>query len=354
MGNKNLHVSRAGKTDEFYTQKDTVEAELGNYWQHFAGKVILCNCDDPYESEFFKYFARSFNELKLKKLIATCYVDSPIVQTELNFEGTLNENPAFDKKRNAIRFDVTEVPDLNGDGAIDLDDVKLLLENNRNVVTYLNGDGDFRSPECLAALDEADIVVTNPPFSLMKEYLPRLVNSGKKFLILGNMNHVTFKEIFPYFIDNKIWLGCNSGHFWFKVPDYYAAKATDFKIDETGQKWRRMGNICWFTNLDFQKRHEPLQLFRRYSSEEYPRYDNYDAIEVSRTVDIPKDYWGVMGVPITYLASHCPEQFEILGTTRYHDGQDFSDDINYINGKQTYTRILIRKISDIGDLKDED
>jgi len=354
MGNKNLHVSRAGKTDEFYTQTDTVESELGNYWQHFAGKVVLCNCDDPYESEFFKYFARSFNELKLKKLIATCYANSPIVQTELNFWGTPNENPDFDKKRNAIRFDVTEVPDLNGDGAIDLDDVKLLLKNQRNV-TYLKGDGDFRSPECLAALEEADIVVTNPPFSLMKKYLPRLVNSGKKFLVLGNMNHVTFKEIFPYFIDNKIWLGCNSGHFWFKVPDYYTAKATDFKIDETGQKWRRMGNICWFTNLDFTKRHEPLQLFKRYSPEEYPRYDNYDAIEVSKTVNIPKDYNGVMGVPITYLASYCPEQFEILGK---FDGGTPDNDLDLakptIDGKQVYKRIAIRKISDIGDLKDED
>ena len=353
MGNKNLHISRASKTDEFYTQKDTVEDELQFYTEHFAGKVVLCNCDDPYESEFFKYFTTFFNRLGLKKLIATCYVNSPIVQTELDFFGTQNYNPTFDNRKQAIRFDVTEVKDWNGDGYTDLLDVKFLLENNCNVVTYLNGDGDFRSPECVAALREADIVVTNPPFSLMKEYLPMLVDSGKKFLVLGNLNHVTFKEIFHYFIDNKIWLGVTSGHFWFKVPDYYAEKATDFKIDADGQKWRRMGNICWFTNLDNEKRHEPLILSKKYSPEEYPRYDNYDAIEVSRTADIPMDYWGVMGVPITFLAQHCPEQFEILGianSARWIGRECFT----VIDGKKIYNRLLIQKISDIGDWKDED
>lgn len=368
-GNKNLHTSRASKTDEFYTQASTIEDELQFYFPHFADKVVLCNCDDPYESEFFKYFTTFFNQLRLKKLIATCYAGSPIFQTELDFFGTINHNPTFDKKKSAIKLEINEVRDWNGDGYTDLLDVKWLLENNRNVVTYLNGDGDFRSPECVAALKESDIVVTNPPFSLMKEYLPRLVDSGKKFLVLGNMNHVTFKEIFPYFIDNKIWLGCNCGHFWFKVPDYYEEKATDFKIDEDGQKWRRMGNICWFTNLDFKKRHEPLILTAKYSPEDYPRYDNYDAIEVSRTANIPFDYEGVMGVPITYLAYHCPEQFEIVGLLAdkrdknpvfakgkptYVDEQHKSYVGAVINGKAIYTRLLIRKISDIGDWKDED
>ena len=367
-GNKNLHTSRASKADEFYTQQNTVEDELQFYTEHFAGKVVLCNCDDPYESEFFKYFALYFNALGLKKLIATCYAGSPIVQTELDFFGTQNENPSFDKHRQAIRFDVTEVKDWNGDGYEDLRDVELLLKTNRNVVTYLDGDGDFRSSECVAALHEADIVVTNPPFSLMKKYLPFLVDSGKKFLVLGNMNHVTFKEIFPYFMNNTVWLGYNSGHFWFKVPDYYEEKATDFKVDADGQKWRRMGNICWFTNLDFKKRHEPLILTKRYSPEEFPRYDNYDAINVDRTADIPMDYWGVMGVPMTFLAQHCPEQFEVLGiltdkrdenpifakgTPTYIDDQHKGYVGAVIDGKAIYTRLLIRKLSDMGDWKDD-
>ena len=194
-GNKNLHASRAGKTDEFYTQQQTIEDELQFYSDHFAGKVVLCNCDDPYESEFFKYFTLYFNVLKLKKLIATCYAGSPIVQTELDFFGTANENPNFDKRKHAIKFEVSEVKDWNGDGYTDLLDVEWLLKNNRNVVTYLDGNGDFRSEECLAALAEADIVVTNPPFSRMKEYLPQLIDSGKKFLVLGNMNHVSLARI---------------------------------------------------------------------------------------------------------------------------------------------------------------
>ena len=359
-GNKNLHASRAGKTDEFYTQQQTIEDELQFYSDHFAGKVVLCNCDDPYESEFFKYFTLYFNVLKLKKLIATCYAGSPIVQTELDFFGTANENPNFDKRKHAIKFEVSEVKDWNGDGYTDLLDVEWLLKNNRNVVTYLDGNGDFRSEECLAALAAADIVVTNPPFSRMKEYLPQLIDSGKKFLVLGNMNHVTFKNIFPYFINNKVWLGYNSGHFWFKVPDYYEEKSTDFKIDPDGQKWRRMGNICWFTNLDFKKRHEPLILFKRYSPEEFPHYDNYDAINVNRTVDIPMDYYGVIGVPITYLAYHCPEQFEIVGHTHCADKTEQTEALRtdpnrrhspFINGKEIYRRILIRKISDVGDWK---
>ena len=210
--------------------------------------------------------------------------------------------------------------------------------------TPLEGSGDFRSPECLALLEECDIVVTNPPFSLMKEYLPLLINSGKQFLILGNMNHAIISEIFHYFQENKVWLGYNSGHFWFRVPDYYEPKGTDFKMDEAGQKWRRMGNICWFTNMDIEKRHQPIDLYIQYTPDKYPKYDQYKAINVNKTAEIPDGYDGIMGVPITFLDKYSPEQFEMLGVDRY-----VSDNPQYghrftINGKETYARILIRRI----------
>jgi hypothetical protein len=210
-------------------------------------------------------------------------------------------------------------------------------------LTKLKGDGDFRSPECVALLDEADIVVTNPPFSLFREYMALLMEHGKQFLIVGNMNAVTYREIFPLIRDDKVWLGNKAGHFWFKVPDDYEEKATDFKIDENGQKWRRMGNICWFTNLDIEKRHEEMTLFRHYSPKDYPTYDNYDAIEVDKTADIPCDWEGKMGVPITFMDKYNPDQFEIVGLDRYvednpHHGYRFT-----INGKETYARIIIRR-----------
>lgn len=329
MANTNLQVSRSQKTDEFYTQLSTIEDELKHYKKYFKDKIVFCNADDPaggedgsdhfgdgqggYTSNFFRYFKLNFKQLGLKKLIATHY----------------------DPQKPTYKLEISQ--DLNHDGKIDdLDIVKTPLKQN----------GDFRSPECLELLTQCDIVVTNPPFSLMKEYLPMIMLSGKQFLILGNMNHITFKEIFHYFKREKMWLGYNSGHFWFKVPDYYENKKTDFKIDETGQKWRRMGNICWFTNMDIEKRHEPLDLFKKYSKEYYPAYDSYDAIDIAKTIEIPEDYFGIMGVPITYLAYHCPEQFEILGK---FDGGSESNELDLakpvINGKQKYKRIAIRRIS---------
>ena len=192
-------------------------------------------------------------------------------------------------------------------------------------------------------MQSADVIVTNPPFSLFREYVAQLMEYGKLFIIISNQNAITYREILPYFIDNKIWLGYISGHFWFRVPDDYEVKKTDFKIDEEGKKWRRMGNICWFTNIDIEKRHENLTLFRNYTPDKYPKYDDYDAINVNRTSDIPCDYFGVMGVPITFIDKHNPEQFDLLGDSRYHDGQDFSNDINVINGKTLYRRLLIRR-----------
>ena len=193
------------------------------------------------------------------------------------------------------------------------------------------------------AVAEADVVITNPPFSLFREYVAQLMEYEKDFIIVGNQNAITYREILPLIMANKVWLGYNSGHFWFRVPDYYEEKKTDFKIDENGIKWRRMGNICWFTNIDIEKRHEEMILYHNYTPEKYPKYDNYDAIEVSKTAEIPCDYYGIMGVPITFMDKHNPDQFEILGDSRYHDGQKFSDDINVINGKTLYRRLLIRR-----------
>ena len=353
-GNRNLHMSRNDKADEFYTQLSLIESELKHYRRHFKGKTVLCNCDDPYESNFFKYFAMNFNALGLKKLITTCYATSPVTGKEFQYfvaeGGQLSFVPSEsnipvqeENARKPYKVEITEVTDENGDGRIDLTDVEYLMRNKRNTMTLLDGDGDFRSPECVELLKEADIVVTNPPFSLFRDYMALLMQYNKQFAIIGNQNAITYREVLPLIRDSKVWLGYNNGHFWFKVPDSYEEKKTDFKIDESGQKWRRMGNICWFTNLDIEKRHEDMTLFRTYTPETYPKYDNYDAIEVNRTADIPCDYYGIMGVPITFMQYFNPNQFEILGDSRYHDEQDFSDDINVINGKTLYRRILIRR-----------
>ena len=215
------------------------------------------------------------------------------------------------------------------------------LKNNE--IPTLEGNGDFRNKECIELLKQADIVVTNPPFSLFREYVAQLIEYKKEFLIIGNLNAVKYKDILPLFMQNKIWLGYNSGHFWFKVPDYYEEKKTDFKIDEEGQKWRRMGNIGWFTNLDIKKRHENLILYKNYSAEKYPKYDNYDAIEISKNADIPCDYFGVMGVPITFMDRHNPDQFEIIGVLNSGSGNEYNYAKAMLNGKQLYARILIRR-----------
>ena len=351
-GNSNLLDSSRNKQDEFYTNLQLVEDELKHYRAHFKGKRVLCNCDDPYESNFFKYFAMSFNSLGLKSLTATCYATSPVVYTQLDLFGdrTIVGRKGAPRGKQPYKIVINEVTDMNGDGRVDLADVEWLIKNRKNVLTKLKGDGDFRSPECVALLGEADVVVTNPPFSLFREYMALLMEHGKQFLIVGNMNAVTYREIFPLIRDNKVWLGNKAGHFWFKVPDNYEEKATDFKIDENGQKWRRMGNICWFTNLDIEKRHEEMPLFRHYTPEDYPKYDNYDAIEVSKTDDLPKDWDGVMGVPITFIYKYVPDQFEIIGATE-SEGKGFSNGLwdersgvaqPLIEGKRVYKRIFIR------------
>ena len=284
--NKDFHKAIRNRKDEFYTQLTDIEKELRHYKEHFKGKIIFCNCDDPEESNFWRYFELNFDELLIKKLVAT------------HFEA---EKPSY-------KLELTA--DIDGDGKITSKDI---------VKTPLKQNGDFRSPECIEILKEADIIITNPPFSLFREYVAQLMKYDKQFLIIGSQNNVTYKEIFPLLKDNKLWLGYKSGDMAFTVPDSYEARETRFWIDENGQKWRSLGNICWFTNLDIKKRHEELVLFRNYSADKYPRYDNYDAIEVSKVSEIPCDYTGTMGVPITFLDKYNPEQFEILGINAGRD-----------------------------------
>lgn len=346
-GNKNLNAAAKAKNDEFYTQLSDIEKELRHYKQHFRDKTVLCNCDDPFESNFFKYFVLNFNRLGLKKLIATCYAGSPIANQQLSLFDVIGVEESGGKPYKAV---VTTVYDKTGNGGVDMLDVAELFKSGENQLTELEGDGDFRSPECLALLDEADIVVTNPPFSLFREYVATLIEHDKKFIIIGNQNAITYKEIFPLLKENKMWLGYQFGDMSFTVPDYYEPKETRFWIDENGQKWRSMGNIAWYTNLDIKKRHEEMILVKRYDPELYPHYDNYDAINVDKTADIPCDYAGVMGVPITFMDKYNPNQFEIIGADEA-EGVGFSNGLFisgsqykqcYANGKRIYKRIFIR------------
>ena len=240
----------------------------------FRGKVIFCNCDDPYESNFFKYFAMNFNFLGLKKLIATCYTESPVEGQQLSLFDVKSLKVKSTDAKLPYKIEISEVKDENADGAVDLADVEYLLKNKKNALTLLNGDGDFRSPECIELLKEADIVVTNPPFSLFREYVTQLIEYEKNFIIIGNQNAITYKEIFRLFRDNLLWLGQNIGDMEFVVPDYYEPRATRYR-EENGVKYRSMGNICWFTNLDLKKRHENITLYKHYTPEEYPHYVNY-------------------------------------------------------------------------------
>ena len=287
----NLAAARAAKEDEFYTQLADIERELSNYREHFKGKVIYCNCDDPRVSGFVHYFSYTFERLGLKKLIATCYKNQNVDLFSQN-----------DSER-AVKLVYTG--DKNGSGVPDPSEFDVEL---------LEGDGDFRSAESIELLKEADIVVTNPPFSLYREYVAQLMEHNKHFVILGPQNAISYKEIFPLLKDGKMWLGTRSGAMKFRVPN---EKVKDGLVeDDDGNKWQNFGNICWFTNLDVARRHEDLILFRSYNAAEYPGYDNFDAIEVSKVVNIPTDYDGVMGVPITFLSKHNPDQFEIVGITQ--------------------------------------
>tara|TARA_B100000745_G_scaffold52942_1_gene31477 strand:+ start:7838 stop:8878 length:1041 start_codon:yes stop_codon:yes gene_type:complete len=338
----NTALNKAGKAknDEFYTQLVDIEKELKHYKEQFRGKVVYCNCDDPFESNFFKYFAANFNTLGIKKLISTSFVKSPIAGGQL---------PLFEVKglkpdgKQPFKIEITEVTDIDGDGAIDLDDVKNLLRSNKNTATPLLENGDFRSAECIELLKEADIVVTNPPFSLFREYVAQLIEHNKKFLILGDQNAITYKETFGYIKDDKLWLGYdNGGTKWFQVPDDYDIQTESRKKIEDGVKYFSMGRIVWFTNLDTTKRHNNIDLYKQYSPEEFPKYDNYDVINVNKVSDIPKDYDGVMGVPITFVDKYSPKQFEILGlanSARWIGYECYT----IIQERKIYNRIIIKR-----------
>lgn len=307
MARKDLAQAKDAKKDEFYTQLTDIEKELRHYTEYFRDKIVFCNCDDPYESNFFKYFALMFNKLGLKKLIATCYNGSPVSGNELllDFGDTVD-----DPKKIAYKVEISEVTDTNGDGAINLSDIQYLMQNDKNVISVLKGNGSFDSPESIELLKEADIVVTNPPFSLFREYLSLLDKHNKQFIIIGNTNALTYKETFKMFKEDKIRTGYtnfNVGMF-FEVPDSWEK----YHHIENGKKLARVSTSCWFTNLPVKKHTENLVLYKHYTPEEYPHYENYNAINVNTYTDIPYDYEGVMGVPITFLDKFNPEQFDIL------------------------------------------
>lgn len=314
--NENLHKAKDAKKDEFYTQYEDIQNELNHYERHFKGKTVLCNCDDPFESNFCKFFLRNFNYLGLKRLICTSYSTSPVIGQQLTLFDWMDE-PVV--QGNGYVMDIKEVPMANGRGVSD-GDIDALLKSKKRGVKKLKGDGDFRSEECIEYLKQADIVVTNPPFSLFREYVAQLMEYEKKFLIIGSKNAVTYKEIFPLIKDNKLWLGYGfrKDDAYFRIPfEKAAGYAPGVYNPDTGLVHFR--NCTWFTNLDIQKRHEELTLFKRYcgNEEKYPRYANYDAIEVSKVSDIPCDYFDEIGVPITYLDKHNPDQFEIIGASRW-------------------------------------
>ena len=337
MAISNLTNAKKAKSDEFYTQYGDIQKEIEAYLEYnpdiFRGKVVYCNCDDPFESNFFRYYVLNFNKLGLKQLITTSYKPSPIANTQLQLFGydkTLTKAKGR-PKINANKFIIKEVRDIDGDGEFNLKDVAMQLRANKhNEWTPLEGDGDFRSDECIDLLKQSDIVVTNPPFSLFREYIKQLFDCNKKILIIGNMNAITYKEVFPLIKNTKLWLGpsIRSGDREFQVPDDYPVTAAGWRIDENGKKYLRIKGVRWFTNLDHGRRHQPLPLMTmeenmKYSKHKeingkknYDRYDNYDAIEVPFTDAIPSDYSGVMGVPISFLDKYSPDQFDILGATQ--------------------------------------
>ena len=315
--NNNLHTAKATKNDEFYTQLEDIENELKYYKDYFKGKVVYCNCDgflNKEKSNFFMYFSLNYEFLGLKGLICTKY------------------NPNGKGKKYEY------YGDLNGNNYPDEEEV---------FTSDLEGDGDFRSEECIELLKKCDIVCTNPPFSLFRQYVAQLFEYKKDFLIIGNVNAISYKEVFPLIKENKLWLGVSitSGDRKFVVPDNYPLNAAGCGIDENGKKYIRVKGVRWFTNLDHKKRHEELLLYKKYNAEQYPKYDNYDAIEVGKTKDIPMDYNGIMGVPITFLDKYCPTQFEIVGQMMTTKVTEFNFGYPYIDGKKKFARVLIKRIS---------
>lgn len=366
--NQGLGAARAAKQDEFYTQYVDIQKEVEAYREFdsdtFRGKVVYCNCDDPFESNFFKYFAANFNTLGLKKLVTTSYDGSPIAG-QLTLFPEYNEGNGKRKKPKALAVILDHVKDEDGDGAANVTDVELFLKRNKAARKALKADdkypgGDFRSAECVALLKEADIVVTNPPFSLFREYVAQLVEHGKKFLIIGNVQAITYKDVFPLIKADKLWMGVtiHSGDREFRVPDHYPLNAAGSRVDENGVKYIRVKGVRWYTNLDHGRRHEKLDCMTmdrnlRFSKHKeikgkaaYGRYDNFDAIEVPFTDAIPSDYDGTMGVPITFLDKYNPDQFKILGITKtWHGGASKTYPMQTQVGKDG-SESLVSKLND--------
>ena len=350
MATTSLRTAKTARNDEHYTQLSDVENEIRRYKDQLAGKVIFCNCDDPFESNFFKYFAMNFNQLGLKKLIATCYDPSPIANTQISLFG--DDVPVKHKgmkkfANHAYKIELDHVSDIDGSGSINITDVEEMLKAEKeilksggksSILTYLDGDGDFRSDECVELLKQSDVVITNPPFSLFREYIAQLIEHNKKFVIIAPDTALHYKEIFKLIRDNEVWLG-------------YGRAKQFMQPDGTMKKF---GNIGWLTNLDTTKRHEVLTLYKKYTPEEYPTYDNLDAIDVKKTAEIPYDYDGYMGVPDAFLDKFNPDQFELIGIPFGNLGKELGVTKNYRgrtdvsitkDGKTKcpYSRIIIKR-----------
>ena len=339
-GNSILNKAKSAKdNDEFYTTYETIAKEMGHYLSQFNNKIVLCNCDDPFESNFSKYFIKNFNLLNLKGLICTSYSSSRVIATESNLKDDMGMPLSNDNGYVLILQKVSKkiTPDSSDE------DVHAFLDK-QNVVKKLKGNGDFRSEECIDYLKRADIVVTNPPFSLFRELISLVTEYEKKFLVIGNQNAITYKEIFPLIQENKAWIGYQFGDMSFRVPADSEPRETRFWIDESGQKWRSLGNAMWLTNIDMNRRHQKLELVKTFDKSIYPKYDEYDAIEVSKVSDIPKDFDGIMGVPITFLNKHNPEQFEIIGEANHGSDNSFDLFKPTVKGKLKFKRILIKRI----------
>lgn len=338
MGNKNtnLQAAKKAKDDEFYTTYETIEKEVLHYKEQFKGKTVLCNCDDPFESNFCRFFLRNFNSLGLKRLICTSYQSSKVIATQL---ALFDDESKPLCPENGYVLDVSYVCDGNAELSDEF--VTLFLQQNK-IIKRLKGDGDFRSPECIRYLKEADIVVTNPPFSLFKEIVSEIMKYKKNFLLIGNQNALTYKEIFPLIQNNEVWTGYQFGEMKFRVPQSSEPRSTRYWVDEAGQKWRSLGNAMWLTNLDNDRRHIELPLTKKYDPKEHPKYDNYDAIHVKTINDIPCDYAGIMAVPITIVNRYNSEQFEIVGEANHGSDNEYDLFKPTINGKEVFKRILIR------------
>lgn len=346
-GNSILNNAKysSANTDEWYTTYETIAEELAHYREQFRNKVVLCNCDDPYESNFCYFFLKHFNEFQLKKLICTSYAGSKITQIQANSKLSAKTKNVKDKNKyskNGYVLIVTDMPGKNGEEVSD-EIIKSIIEKE-GTINKLKGSGDFGSDECIEYLKECDICCTNPPFSLFASLFSLLIKYEKQYLLIGNQNAITYKEIFPYIKENKAWVGYRFGDMSFRVPDDTEPRNTRFWVDESGQKWRSLGNAMWLTNLDMPKRHQELILSAHYEPEKYPKYDDFDGINVQKVADIPMDYFGIMGVPITYLKYHNGEQFEIVGEANHGSDNEFDLFKPRVNGKELFKRILIRRI----------